>query len=354
MQARADSLLAAIKKDGGDFAELARRFSQEPGAPTSGGDLGWFGRGRMVKEFETAAFALKPGETSPVVRTQFGYHIIRVEDRKESGLRPYGEVRGEIRTQMAQSRGDSTARRTAESLRRKLAQGGDVKTLAARHGGVIPVAAIGPNDPVPGVGYIQTLGAELPRWKVGKWAPTVQRANNSHLVMRLREVVPQRPAEFDEVKPQAVEDMKNAKRRALLDQKVAAIRGSLAAGATLDSVAAPYGGPRDSGFLNQASAFVPVLGNEPRVVKAAFGMTPGQVSDTLQISAGVTWLRLEEKKAADPATFKAASVQIEAEMAKKKYDAWIEDRKKSVTIEILRADLKGPRPNPFGAVTAGG
>src|SRR5262249_37125304 len=67
-KARADSLLEAIRKNGGDFAELAKRFSQEPGAENSGGDLGWFGRGRMVKEFEEAAFGLKPGETSPVVK----------------------------------------------------------------------------------------------------------------------------------------------------------------------------------------------------------------------------------------------------------------------------------------------
>jgi peptidyl-prolyl cis-trans isomerase D len=308
----------------------------------------------MVKEFETAAFALKPGETSPVVKTQFGYHIIRVEDRKEAGLRPFSDVRGEIRSQMAQSRGDSTARRTAESLRRKLAQGGDTKTLAARHGGVIPVAAIGANDPVPGAGFIQGLGAELPKWKVGRWAPTVQRGNNTYLVMRLREVVPERSAEFDEVKTQAIEDMKGARRRALLDRKVEGIRGALAAGATLDSVAAPYGGPRDSGYLGQSVGFVPVLGNEPRVVRTAFTMTPGQVSDTLRVTAGVAWIRLEEKKSADPATFKAASAQIEAELTKKKYDAWIETRKKSVTIEILRADLKGPRPNPLGAMAAGG
>src|SRR5205814_5285988 len=62
-RARADSLRKAAA-GGADFADLARRFSQEPGASSSGGDLGWFGRGRMVKEFETAAFALKAGEIS--------------------------------------------------------------------------------------------------------------------------------------------------------------------------------------------------------------------------------------------------------------------------------------------------
>jgi len=350
-RARADSLLAAIRKEGGDFAELARRFSQEPGASTSGGDLGWFGRGRMVKEFEEAAFALKPGELSPVVRTQFGYHIIKVEDRKAAGVRPYSEMRDEIRAQMAQARGDSIARRSAATLRRKLAAGGDAKALSARYGGVAKASPIAANDALPAIGFVEGLAPELPKLLAGTWAPHVYRAGNAWMALRVREVVPQRPADFDEVKAQAIEDMKDAKRRLLLNGKVAAIRSGLATGATLDSLAAPYGGLRDTGFLSQASGFLPGVGSEPRVVARAFAMKPGEQTDTLQVTPGVVWIRLEEKKSGDPATYQTATAQIEVEMVKKKYDAWVEAKKKSVTIEILRADLKGPRPNPFGGAT---
>ncbi|MGA9997432.1 MAG: peptidylprolyl isomerase, partial [Pyrinomonadaceae bacterium] len=69
-------------KAGEDFASLAKEFSMEPGAKQSGGDLGWFGHGRMVPEFEKAAFALQAGQISDVVKSQFGYHIIKVEERK--------------------------------------------------------------------------------------------------------------------------------------------------------------------------------------------------------------------------------------------------------------------------------
>lgn len=78
-QKKAQDVLAKLK-DGGDFADLAKQNSADPGSAAQGGDLGWFGKGVMVSEFETAAFAMKPGDVSDLVKTQFGYHIIKVED----------------------------------------------------------------------------------------------------------------------------------------------------------------------------------------------------------------------------------------------------------------------------------
>lgn len=68
---------------GEDFSELAKQYSQDPGSAPAGGDLGWFGRGTMVQEFEDAAFALRPGEMSDIVETQFGYHVILVDEIEE-------------------------------------------------------------------------------------------------------------------------------------------------------------------------------------------------------------------------------------------------------------------------------
>jgi len=81
---------------GADFAELAKAKSEDPGSKDKGGDLGYFGKGAMDPAFEKAAFSLKIGETSAPVKSSFGYHIIRVEDRKPERVPPFEDVRDEI------------------------------------------------------------------------------------------------------------------------------------------------------------------------------------------------------------------------------------------------------------------
>jgi parvulin-like peptidyl-prolyl isomerase len=338
-KARADSLRKAAM-GGADFTELARRFSQEPGASASGGDLGWFGRGRMVKEFETAAFALKPGEVSAVVKTQFGYHVIRLEERKPAGTKAFAEVKEDIRSQLATSRADSAAARAAATLARKLALGGDARALAATHGGVQTSTPFGANDPVPGVGMVPNLSAALPKMPAGRWSVRTFRTGRAYLVVRPKAATPARAAEFDEVRAQAVEDAKNAKREELLEKKVSALRASLAAGASLDSLAAPYGGLKSSGPVSRIGGFVPGLGAEARVVERAFTLPPGGQSDTLITTQGRVWIRLENRKQPDAKSFAAAREALTEELLKKNLDEWLEARKKTMRIEVLRRDLK--------------
>lgn len=91
----ADDLLAQLA-DGGDFAALAREHSLDPGSGAEGGDLGWFGRGRMVAPFEEAVLALEPGELSDPVETRFGFHIIQLKDTRVSEAPPLDAVREEL------------------------------------------------------------------------------------------------------------------------------------------------------------------------------------------------------------------------------------------------------------------
>lgn len=98
---KAAQILADVKA-GKDFAELAKASSQDPGSGSKGGDLGFFKRGRMVKEFEDTAFKMKVGEVSDVIKSQFGYHIIKVTDRKEPGKQPFEQVRDALMNEASQ------------------------------------------------------------------------------------------------------------------------------------------------------------------------------------------------------------------------------------------------------------
>lgn len=106
VKARAEALLAQLRKAPETFAEVARKDSQDPGSAAKGGDLGFFARGAMVKPFEDAAFALKKGEISAVVESDFGYHIIQVTDIKASKTKSFEELRpaieADLRNQQAQ------------------------------------------------------------------------------------------------------------------------------------------------------------------------------------------------------------------------------------------------------------
>lgn len=103
-EAKAREILAKAKQPGADFALLAEANSDDPGSAPSGGDLGFFSRGRMVPAFDKAAFALQqPGELSDVVKTDYGYHVIRLEERKPAGRKPFDEVREDLVKSIAQS-----------------------------------------------------------------------------------------------------------------------------------------------------------------------------------------------------------------------------------------------------------
>jgi peptidyl-prolyl cis-trans isomerase D len=116
---RADGV-AAMAKSGGDFAAIAAEHSEDPGSKDNGGDLGWFGRGQMVAEFENAVFAAKPGDIIGPITSQFGYHIIKVEGFRPEHQRPFEEVEEQIRFRVLEDRAASEAEERAAVLARRL------------------------------------------------------------------------------------------------------------------------------------------------------------------------------------------------------------------------------------------
>ena len=115
---QAEEILRELKA-GEDFAKLARKYSQDPGSQEKGGDLGYFTRGQMVPPFEKAAFSLQIGEISSIIQTDYGYHIIKVEDHKKQQKFQFQQVREEVKKELAENKKKDTWMKFLENLRSK-------------------------------------------------------------------------------------------------------------------------------------------------------------------------------------------------------------------------------------------
>ena len=108
----------ALVKSGEKFADVAKKFSEDPGSAQNGGDLGFFGRGQMVPEFDAAAFSLKTNEISDVITTQYGYHVLLVTDRKPAQTIPFDQVKDDLGKYLKQRKGNDITRDQVASLRK--------------------------------------------------------------------------------------------------------------------------------------------------------------------------------------------------------------------------------------------
>ena len=117
-KAKAEEALAKARS-GSDFAALAREYSQDPGSAQQGGDLGYFGKGKMVPPFDKAAFALKVGAISDLVETDFGYHIIKVTDHRPEGVSPIADVREKIHEYLSTQKVQDEVQKLTASLRKQ-------------------------------------------------------------------------------------------------------------------------------------------------------------------------------------------------------------------------------------------
>ena len=132
---RAEEVLAKVKA-GGNFEELAREYSEDPGSAANGGSLGLFPAGRMVKPFEEALTKLKPGQISDLVETDFGYHIIRLDERRPAGTVPFEQVRERLDAQVrAQAMQDGRKRELERLMKDAVLKGEALDQVVKANGG---------------------------------------------------------------------------------------------------------------------------------------------------------------------------------------------------------------------------
>src|SRR5499427_2921833 len=119
VKAKAEDLLKQARA-GDDFAELAKKNSEDEASAKNGGDLDYFGKGRMVPEFDAAVFAMQPGQISDLVKTQYGYHIIKLIDKKPATTRPLAEVRQQLVDQLGYEKAQAQAADLAQTLEKQI------------------------------------------------------------------------------------------------------------------------------------------------------------------------------------------------------------------------------------------
>lgn len=333
----AEGLLARVR-GGSDFAKLAEASSEDKSSAVQGGDLGCFPRGRMVAEFDNETFSLDPGATSDLVKTPFGYHIIRVHSRRDETIPPLTQVKERIRQSLLALRVRGLLEESVGAVSAALRGGRSLEEAGREHGlsvqksapmtrgeGAAPLAS-----PVIAArafelkpGQVDHEPFPLPR---GAWA-----------FIALLEVQPPRVPELkevqDRVKSDLLEEQSLEKARALADQLRARAQGS-----SLDKVASVLGLVR-----KETPALVgrgQPLGDLPAgraLDDVAYGLPPQQLSLPVAVKGGVAVLRVLEKKAFDPAAFEAQKPallsSLRAQKRERLYQAYLNEARRRFAVE---------------------
>lgn len=205
IKAKAADLLKTVKA-GGDFAKLAKDKSEDTGSAANGGELGWIVRGQTVAEFERAAFTMKPGEISDLVKTQYGYHIIQVETHEQARLQPLEEVKAELVASIQKQAASQLVQNLAEKAIAALRQDPTHPEKAAQAVGGTSVQLGDVTNPLPGIGMVKELGEAVAGLKKGEVTlGPVQAGNGLVLVAVVSEFVAAHQGTLDEVRAQVKE-----------------------------------------------------------------------------------------------------------------------------------------------------
>ena len=285
-KARAETILAQLKK-GADFTKMAAEYSADPGNKDTSGDLGFFSRGQMVKPFEDAAFKLKPGNISDVVQTQFGYHIIKVDERKPAGSDTLEQVRPKIIDALKRKAGADIAR---SQMREDLAaalNGAELDKIAAkRELKLVRTPFFAAGDSVAGTEHNPDVVKAAFKLEKGDVRAVSGERGDPFLV----KLIDRRPSYLPELK-----DISDKVRNSLIRFK-AEIAAREAATNVLKQIKTPADFPKvaaaeklrifNTGGFERASQKVPAIGEFPELTEAvgAIATMPGMIGRILEHS----------------------------------------------------------------------
>jgi parvulin-like peptidyl-prolyl isomerase len=344
--------------EGADFAEVARAWSDD-GSAERGGDLGFFGRGDMVPEFDQVAFSTPVGQVSDVFASPFGFHVVKVEERKKDAGKETVRARHILLRVEASNETLREASERVEDFLAAVNEDGKEWGAAAGEAG-LAVERTDPFEhgaPIPGVGLLRAADRFAFASEPGAVAKEPIEDDAALWAFRLAERRPAGTAPFEDVKDRVEAAALDAKRREAARARLASALET--AGGSLEEIAKAMGASVDTTGEFSRESFLPGIGRRNTFVAKAFSLAPGALSDLVESDRGYYVLQVTERIPADPALLAEQADQIKGQLLTEKRQAlvtaWIEDLLASAEIVDFRSgegvDWK-PDPSIFSYARA--
>jgi peptidyl-prolyl cis-trans isomerase D len=292
---QAEDLLAQIKK-GANFEELAKKNSQDTVSAAKGGDLDFFNKGQMVPEFDKVAFELQPGQMSDVVKSSFGYHIIKVTDKKPAATRTLEEVRTQIEDQLKYEQAQTAAQKLADQVAAELKKPADFDTVARARGLQGGESGLFTQDEpiIAGIGSSPQVAQTAFTLKEGEVSEALRTSQGYAFITVTGKQDPYIP-KLDEVKTKVRDDVLKQKAIDAARQKAASITAALKSG-DFEKAAKAAGLDVKTTELITRGAPIGDAGVSPALEAAAFALPQGGVSDPVVTDTGAAILKVVERK----------------------------------------------------------
>ena len=308
VRAKAESVLAQARS-GTDFAELAQEHSEDTTA-ANGGDLGYFGRGKMVPEFDQVVFALPIGDISDLVQSQYGFHIIKVTGKQDAMTQPLEALREQIRGTLTQEKASAKVDEAVESAAEKLQASRSIDALTAEYELLVPqdTAFFGRADSIPQLSGSQAAANVAFETEIGRITSAIPLGfGRGYAFLQILEEREAGTADFDEVRVEAAEQLRSNHQMTLAIARAIEIRLKLLSGDAADIEL-----EASENFFRGTE--LPGAGRSVTAQAKAFELLPGAVSGPLEAQNGYVIMRIIEKSGFEPSEFEEQKAGFEEQI----------------------------------------
>jgi peptidyl-prolyl cis-trans isomerase D len=356
---KAEALAARAKLPGADFAKLADENTDDPSGKGSGGQLPPFSRGQMVPEFEAEAFTMAPNEVRGPIKTQFGYHIIKVNGKTPARMRSLDEARPALVSEISEERASAEVDRIARELGEKIrsnpsASDEDLRKLQTDEVTYNTTEWSAKGDPIAGVGANQKFSDEAWALPVGRISSTPVTTPRGVAFVRPSEERAAGLATFSELKTRLEQDWKAERREKDALAQLEPAAKELASGATLVSLAQRYGTEVKTSTEFGPGGPVPEIGAAPELAAAVFQTPQGQAGRPVAVPNGFVLFRVLTRNEASREAFQTQKDELresirtrEADRLTRSYLQQLRaERKVEVNDQALASFLRDPGNGP--------